>query len=194
MKRVLVLCGLVVLGALASHASGADRTPIVMSGLTPDDWGQAINHADATAHERWPGYARAWCRGIIIAGNRSRSSFVDGTTRYWDKTFCVALPRRNSYRGSSFVLDAKKGGVKMYRVHPYQLPGTTGAGPKPPPSPKPPPRPKPKSNCNPNYRGYCVPNVPYDLDCSDIPVPVVVVGVDVYGFDADGDGIGCEDN
>jgi hypothetical protein len=46
--------------------------------------------------------------------------------------------------------------------------------------------------CDPNYRGACVPKVPYDLDCADISGSVVVVGRDVHGFDGDGDGIGCE--
>jgi hypothetical protein len=46
--------------------------------------------------------------------------------------------------------------------------------------------------CDPNYRGACVPIVPYDLDCSDIDGPVYVVGIDRHRFDGDGDGVGCE--
>jgi hypothetical protein len=46
--------------------------------------------------------------------------------------------------------------------------------------------------CDPNYRGACVPIVPYDLDCADIDGPVYVVGVDIHRFDGDGDGVGCE--
>jgi hypothetical protein len=52
--------------------------------------------------------------------------------------------------------------------------------------------PAPSSSCNPNYTGYCVPNVSYDLNCSDISHRVYVVGTDVYRFDADHDGVGCE--
>jgi hypothetical protein len=48
------------------------------------------------------------------------------------------------------------------------------------------------SKCDPNYRGACVPIVPYDLDCADISGTVYVVGVDVHRFDGDGDGVGCE--
>lgn len=48
------------------------------------------------------------------------------------------------------------------------------------------------SRCDPNYRGACVPIVPYDLDCADIDGPVYVVGRDPHGFDGDGDGVGCE--
>jgi hypothetical protein len=48
------------------------------------------------------------------------------------------------------------------------------------------------SNCDPNYSGYCVPNVNYDLDCADIGHMVYVVGNDHHRFDADNDGYGCE--
>jgi len=48
------------------------------------------------------------------------------------------------------------------------------------------------SNCDPNYSGYCVPNVSYDLDCPDIGHMVLVVGADPHRFDADNDGYGCE--
>jgi hypothetical protein len=48
------------------------------------------------------------------------------------------------------------------------------------------------SNCDPNYSGYCVPDVSYDLDCPDIAHRVYVVGYDKHGFDADNDRIGCE--
>lgn len=49
------------------------------------------------------------------------------------------------------------------------------------------------SNCDPNYSGFCVPNVPYDLDCADIQHVVYVIGYDRHGFDGnDNDGIGCE--
>lgn len=50
----------------------------------------------------------------------------------------------------------------------------------------------PTPSCDPNYSGYCVPVVSYDLDCPDIGHRVYVVGVDIHGFDADGDGDGCE--
>jgi beta-lactam-binding protein with PASTA domain len=47
-------------------------------------------------------------------------------------------------------------------------------------------------HCDPNYAGYCVPNVPYDLNCADIGHIVRVVGIDRFGFDGDGNGLGCE--
>jgi hypothetical protein len=50
----------------------------------------------------------------------------------------------------------------------------------------------PAGACDPNYAGYCVPIVPYDLDCADIGHRVTVIGIDIHHFDGDGDGIGCE--
>ena len=62
------------------------------------------------------------------------------------------------------------------------------------PTPTPPPTPTPAAGgaCDPNYSGYCVPIVLYDLDCGDIRHRVIVVGVDIHRFDSDQDGIGCE--
>jgi resuscitation-promoting factor RpfB len=48
-----------------------------------------------------------------------------------------------------------------------------------------------QSSCSPYY-SPCVPNVSYDLDCSDIGMRVSVHGGDPYRLDADHDGIGCE--
>jgi hypothetical protein len=67
---------------------------------------------------------------------------------------------------------------------------TSGATPTPTPVPT--PTPAVGAGCDPNYSGYCVPIVAYDLDCGDIRHRVVVVGVDIHRFDGDGDGIGCE--
>jgi hypothetical protein len=56
-----------------------------------------------------------------------------------------------------------------------------------------PQQPAPGSNCDSNYEP-CVPNVSYDLDCSDISFSVTVVGSDPHRFDRDNDGYGCESN
>jgi len=58
--------------------------------------------------------------------------------------------------------------------------------------PSPAPAPTSGGACDPNYAGYCVPIVTYDLDCIDIGHRVTVVGLDIHHFDGDGDGIGCE--
>ena len=77
------------------------------------------------------------------------------------------------------------------------LPGNAGnpvAAPQPQPQPQPQqPQPQPNGGCDPNYAGACIPNVPYDLDCGDIPDRNFrVVGSDVHRFDRDNDGIACE--
>lgn len=47
------------------------------------------------------------------------------------------------------------------------------------------------TTCSPDY-DPCVPDVSYDLDCSDVGEEVEVVGYDVYGLDGDNDGWACE--
>ncbi len=75
-------------------------------------------------------------------------------------------------------------------------PAATAPTPTPTPgpthTPTPTATPAPATGCDPNYAGFCVPIVSYDLDCSDIQHRVIVVGVDRHRFDGDGDGIGCE--
>ena len=46
--------------------------------------------------------------------------------------------------------------------------------------------------CDPNYSGYCVPIVSYDLDCKDVGNNFRLIGRDIHGFDRDGDGWCCE--
>jgi hypothetical protein len=70
--------------------------------------------------------------------------------------------------------------------------GPTVAAPAP--APAAPAAPAPASaNCDPNYPTVCIPNVPYDLDCPEVPFRrFAVPGYDPHGFDGDNDGIGCE--
>jgi hypothetical protein len=81
------------------------------------------------------------------------------------------------------------------------LPSGTSSTPAPPapvpaptpvPTPKPTAAPAPGGACDPNYTGFCVPIVSYDLDCPDIGHRVIVVGVDIHHFDSGGDRLGCE--
>jgi hypothetical protein len=52
---------------------------------------------------------------------------------------------------------------------------------------------KPGAQCDPNYRGTCIPNVDYDLDCGEVSAKdFEVVGADPHRFDRDRDGIACE--
>ena len=71
----------------------------------------------------------------------------------------------------------------------------TAPPPAPTPAAEPTAAPAPTAGtgaCDPNYTGYCVPIVSYDLNCTDIGHRVIVVGVDIHHFDSDGDGVGCE--
>ncbi len=74
------------------------------------------------------------------------------------------------------------------------IPAATSASPTPTATTTATPTPTPTAGgaCDPNYAGYCVPIVSYDLDCADIAHRVTVVGVDIHGFDGNHDGIGCE--
>ncbi len=121
MKRLFVLAVVGLAAAIVvSAGAGADRRPVTMYGMRADGWGHSISKYDRSARERWPGYERAWCRGVIIAGDRSSSSRVAGYARFWDKAFCVVMRERNSKTGFSFVLDWKsKKRLAMYRVRPY---------------------------------------------------------------------------
>lgn len=54
------------------------------------------------------------------------------------------------------------------------------------------PAPQPTGGCDPNYTP-CIPNVSYDLNCSDIRVRVTVIGVDHHNLDSGGiPNVGCE--
>ena len=74
------------------------------------------------------------------------------------------------------------------------IPAASSISPTPTPvtTATPTPTPTPGGACDPNYAGYCVPIVSYDLDCPDIGHRVTVVGVDIHRFDGNGDGVGCE--
>ncbi len=74
------------------------------------------------------------------------------------------------------------------------IPAATSASPTPTATTTATPTPTPTAGgaCDPNYAGYCVPIVSYDLDCADIAHRVTVVGIDIHGFDGNHDGIGCE--
>ncbi len=50
----------------------------------------------------------------------------------------------------------------------------------------------PVQQCDPCYPGVCIPQVSYDLNCSDIPYCQFRVVCDPHRFDGDNDGIGCE--
>ena len=112
-----VFCSLVTL-ALPVAAESYDRKPVTMSGLYPDGWGQSLGGYQEFARDRYADH-RVFCAGIFMRGYRSDSSWIHGTTRYWDKAFCVAVQDINVRRGKSFVLDAKRTRITTYRVRTF---------------------------------------------------------------------------
>ena len=119
MKALLVSAAVAAL-TLAVSADAYDRRPVTLSGLTPDRWGTTHLGAQGDIVDRYPGLRTAWCTGVIIAGwPRSRSSWLDGQTRYWDKHACTG----RTYAGKSYALvyDAKGQCVRCFRI--YRLRG-----------------------------------------------------------------------
>ncbi len=110
MKRLHVLAAASLAAAImASPGAGADRRPVTMYGVTYDGWGQSISHYDIDARQRWPGYERAWCREVVIAGNRRSASWVNCYARYWEKAFSVVTRERNAKIGTcSCRLESKQ--------------------------------------------------------------------------------------
>ncbi len=176
-----ILAASLVLPAFAVGA--ATQQPVQLQAMKPDGWGASNSLAQSHLRSRYAGITSVACVGVYMAGYRSESARRTGGSTIWDKNQCSGRVRS----GSRFtaVHDAKSGS----RWTIYRLKGASlnELRQKAAPTPTPPP-----SNCDPNYRGACVPNVPYDLDCADIDGPVYVVGRDPHGFDGDGDGVGCE--
>lgn len=93
--------------------------------------------------------------------------------------------------------------VETATVAPAPAPGGTLAPTPRPPTSTPratmtpiPPRtvaPTARTNCDPSYPTVCIPPLPPDLDCGQIPFRRFVVRPpDPHRFDADRDGVGCE--
>ncbi len=58
---------------------------------------------------------------------------------------------------------------------------------------EPPARMDPRAGCDSSYPDVCIPPLPPDLDCPEIPYrPFRVIGPDPHNFDGDHDGVGCE--
>ena len=115
MRMTIVLCLLAAV-VLPAAASSYDRKPVTMAGLYPDGWGQSLSTYQAIGRARFSG-RRVYCTGVFMLGYRNQSSWIHGTTRYWDKALCAAVWDPSVWHGKSFVLDAKKSRTPMYRVH-----------------------------------------------------------------------------
>lgn len=113
---LLTACLAGALGPLAGSASAYDRPPIPLTGLHPDRWGQSVTSAESNLKRRYPGISSVTCFGAVIPGE-SRSSWVDGMTRYWDKLVCGGKTRR----GHDYALVYDQKGAKSWTI--YRLRG-----------------------------------------------------------------------
>jgi hypothetical protein len=127
MKAVPILLAAaasLVLVTAAAASTAYDRQPVRVSGLTPDKWGNTNRAAQADVLDRYTGLRTAWCTGVIMRGYpRSESTWVDGITRYWDKSACTG----RAWSGKEYVLiyDAKGRCGECFKI--YRLSGI-GAG------------------------------------------------------------------
>lgn len=88
-------------------------------------------------------------------------------------------------------LDPGLGAIEDLRARAFERQAELAAPPEPAPAPE--PVAPAASACDPNYSGACVPVVPYDLNCDDVPASnFASIGSDPHGFDREGDGLACE--
>jgi hypothetical protein len=125
MKRgvPVLLASAVVLAAavFVASASSFDRTPITLTNVTPDQWGQTVTGAERLLGERFPGIKHSYCVGAVLAGYQNDESFwLDAGTRYWDKLVCTGTLRK---RPGSFALVFDPKGQATWTI--YRLKGAS---------------------------------------------------------------------
>jgi len=115
MKRLVLiaLAMVAILAVAAPIAQGFDRAPRYTVSGTPDYWGLSISQAQSLTRSKYQDAPRVYCEGAWIRGHRADSSWVHGTTRYWDKLVCYALSP-NGKAWAAFVSDAKKNRIATY--------------------------------------------------------------------------------
>ena len=116
----LTVVAALVAAVAAPRGFAFDRKPVTMTGLTPDNFGQDTTTAEAQLKGRYPGVSAVYCVGISMPGH-SDSSFVQGTTRYWDKLFCSGYTKTTGSTLFTLVCDPK--GAKSWII--YRLKGVT---------------------------------------------------------------------
>ena len=185
-------------GATTSNASSFDIDHVVALKEAWDSGAWAWTSARRQAYANDLGDSRS-LRAVSAASNRSKS---DRDPAQW-------LPSLTSFRctyATEWVVVKVRWRLNVDTLERAALKRILTACPtrtvtvavlpaaasSPLPAPTPAPAPAPGGACDPNYAGYCVPIVSYDLDCSDIRHRVIVIGVDIHHFDSDHDGIGCE--
>jgi hypothetical protein len=110
----------VVLGSTTGTADAYDRTPLHLSGMKPDGWGQTLTGAEAALRARYDDVKSVYCGGVFMNGYTNASSaWTHGTVRFWDKLYCAV--RTNDFQGLVMVFDQKgkkQNAYQIYRVKP----------------------------------------------------------------------------
>ena len=101
------LCVLVTATFVTAGASAFDRKPMTIGGLTADGWGQSTTGAQRLLKGRYPGISLVYCEGIKLAGS-SGSSWVHGSTRYWDKLICGGYTVTTGETPFDLIFDGKR--------------------------------------------------------------------------------------
>ena len=113
--KKLILFGVVALAAvLCSSALAFDREPIRLRQLKPDGWGNSTTSAARDVRRRYEATGATYCTGVIMIGYERDSSWIHGTTRYWDKLVCVADVGSEYV---TFVYDAKGAKADSFAVY-----------------------------------------------------------------------------
>ena len=117
MRKLTVLFLLLAL-AVSVRAAGApayDRTPLRLSALVPDGWGQTTTGAEAALRARYDDVVSVWCGGVIMNGYAADSAWISGTVRVWDKLYCGV--KTSDGTQLVMVFDQKGRRTNTYRVY-----------------------------------------------------------------------------
>ena len=99
---------------MASSALGFDREPVRLRQLKPDGWGNSTTSAARDVRTRYKETGETYCTGVIMVGHEKDSTWVRGTTRFWDKLFCGADVGSEFV---SFVYDAKGAKADSFAIY-----------------------------------------------------------------------------
>ncbi len=117
MKKLLIVGAVVAAAVMASSALAFDREPIRLRQLKPDGWGNSTTSSARDVRRRYKATGATYCTGVIMIGHEQDSSWVHGTTRFWDKLFCVADVGSEYV---SFVYDAKGAKADSFSIYRLQ--------------------------------------------------------------------------
>jgi hypothetical protein len=113
-RTIALLCAVGAALSMTAVASAFDREPVRLGGMRPDGWGNSITGAAKAVRTRYSDTGTTYCVGVIMKGAEKDSSWVHGTTRYWDKLACLA---DNGSEFVTFVYDAKGAKANSFTIY-----------------------------------------------------------------------------